>query len=246
MKALIHGIGWVASSGFGRGGDHSGFSLGHGALPRLRGRVIFAEPLKRFERLDDFSRLGFSGIALALRDAGLDQWRAKRNIGTIASTRYGCLTTDLAYFDTVIQDGGVFARPNLFAYTLSSCFLGEAAICFGLIGASFVINEYDSKRMGAIRYALDSLDWEECETIIAGFCDLPAPEQALEAEPVAPGTVFLVMGNGSDPSHPTRDIEVTMAADGAIIIGTMPVADWPELVQVYLAMRDSIISENMS
>lgn len=236
MTAQVLGIGWVTVSGPGRGKDEGDFSLSPGELPPLKRKDIFADPYNRFGRLDDFSRLGLSGVALALQDAGLDQWEEKRDIGVIASTRFGCLPTDIAYFDTVIPDDGALASPNLFAYTLSNCFLGEAAIRFGLTGTGFVINEDDPNRMGGLRMALDSLECGECKTIVAGFCDLPAPAELRINEAAPPGAVFLVLEKVSKVPSAGRRVDLTSAASGSITLGGVPVSGWPGLVQSYLKM----------
>jgi len=245
VKATILGAGWVTTSGWGRGSDTTAFSLVDGELPRLRRSDIFAEPLNRFGRLDDFSRLGLTGIALALQDAGLDQWQEKRPIGVMASTRYGCLATDLAYFETVIPDGGALASPHLFAYTLASSFIGEAAICLGLTGPGFVVNDDVTGRMGGLRCALESLAWEECQIVVAGFCDLSAPlslnEQGAQIAP--PGAVFLVLENVSK-SAPGRGVKMVVTRDGTISLGDVSTTDWATLVQAYLTLRSPLIVEN--
>ena len=141
MKTEIAGIGWVNTTGAGYG-RQTVFSAGYGeGLPKLSGKDVFHKQLPRYGRMDRYSRLGITAIALALKDAGLDEWVEKREIGIIASTVHGCLNADGDYFDTVIPEGGRLASPNLFAYTLPNTFLGEAAIHFGLTGASFIINE---------------------------------------------------------------------------------------------------------
>jgi len=239
MKALVRGIGWVTAAGLGRGRDGCAFSMPAGELPHLKRRDVFAEPYNRFGRLDDFSRLGLSGIALALQDAGLDQWGEKRDIGVIASTRFGCLPTDLAYFDTVIPDEGALASPNLFAYTLSNTFLGEAAIRFGLTGTGFVLNEDDSQRLGALRMALESLAWEECATVVAGCCDLPAPEELRLGKPAPAGAVFLVLEKGTIPPTPGRRIELAMARDGSMAVDGTAATGWAEMVQACLGTMNT-------
>ena len=115
MKALITGIGWVNSTGMGCGREHRRFEMTAGRLPGITRPAIFEKPCQRFGRMDRFSRLGLAAIAFALKDAGLEKWTRKRDIGIIASTVYGCLATDVDYFDTVIPQEGRLARPNLLA-----------------------------------------------------------------------------------------------------------------------------------
>lgn len=213
--------------GLGRGRQKGDFTLTTGVLPPVTRKDIFPEPYNRFGRLDEFSRLGLAGIALALQDAGHDQWSEKRNIGMVASSCFGCLKTDLAYYDTVIPDGGALASPNLFAYTLSNCFLGEASIRFGLTGTSFVINEEDPQRLGGLHMALDSLTWGEADLMLAGFCDLEPPPELLLGGLVPPGAVFLLLG-GQDEAVPGAELAWNEA--GGLSVAGHPVVSWTELV----------------
>ena len=141
MKAFITGIGWVTATDMGCGRDHNRFEFKAGKLPDITRKNVFDAPYPHFGRLDRYSRLGLSAIAFALKDAILDRWTHPRPIGIIASTVHGCLDTDLDYYDTVIPEDGRLASPNLFAYTLPNSYLGEAAIRFGLTGASYVISD---------------------------------------------------------------------------------------------------------
>lgn len=213
--------------GPGRGRQEGSFSLSSGILPPVARRDVFPEPYNRFGRLDEFSRLGLAGIALALQDAGLDQWTEKRNIGMVASTCFGCLRTDLAYYDTVIPDSGALASPNLFAYTLSNCFLGEAAIRFGLTGTGFVINEEDPRRLGGLSMALESLRWGEADLMLAGFCDLEPPAELPSDCSAPPGVVFLVLG-ASSQTETGADLE--MNGGGILNVAGHRVVNWAELV----------------
>jgi 3-oxoacyl-[acyl-carrier-protein] synthase II len=115
MIAALTGIGWVASTNMGSGRDYRTLTTQDGKLPKLTSRMIFGKSSMHFGRLDDYSKLGFAAVTFALKDARLDQWSKKRPIGIIASTTYGCLATDIDYYETVVPEGGAFASPNLFA-----------------------------------------------------------------------------------------------------------------------------------
>ncbi|BCR03193.1 hypothetical protein DESUT3_02620 [Desulfuromonas versatilis] len=239
MKAWVLGIGWVSAAGIGRGRRGDRFAMAAGELPELSRRDIFTEPYPRFGRLDDFSRLGLAGIALALNDAGLDRWEQKRNIGIFAGTTRGCLETDRAYYDTVIPDGGALASPNLFAYTLSNTFLGEAAIRFGLAGSNLVLNDSDPAAFSALRLALESLAWGEAPLMLAGICDLPPAAGAAGASGRPPGAVFLVLSRERSASVPPL-AEIALDAAGAVSVDAAGVADWPGLVQACLQPEEEI------
>lgn len=230
MKATILGLGWVTAGGWGFAGAAAGFALAHGELPELARREVFADPFQRYGRLDRFSRLGLAAIAFALRDAGLEAWQQKRPVGVIAATRYGCLATDTDYFDTVLPAGGSMASPNLFAYTLPNCFLGEAAIRFGLTGTSFIVSGDAPGRLGALRLALESLAWGDEATVLAGCCDLGRPPSFAAAADVPPGAVFAVLSLAAGSGYG----EVALAGDGVFRLNGETICDWSDLVRAAL------------
>ena len=165
---------------------------GEGRL-KFSSKDVFLKPVPRYGRMDEYSRLGFTAIALALKDAGLDRWTEMRDIAVIASTVYGCLQTDVEYFDTVRSEGGRLASPNLFAYTLPNAFVGEAAIQFGLTGAAFILNESSLSGLPGLRLAMDSVERKECETVITGICDAGPPLALGLAGRAVPGALFFVL-----------------------------------------------------
>ncbi len=200
-KCVISGCGWV-SVGCGGNGMGMGFGSGFGKftageLAPVQRKEVFAKADRSFGRMDQFSRLGLAAITLALRDAGLEQWQEKRPIGVLAETASGCLYTDGDYFATVIPEQGTFASPQLFAYTLSNTFLGEAALRFGLTGNCQVINSGGDggadNNLTVIQTAIESIIWGEDEKMVAGYCDLTTVG-ALGA----PGAFFLVLENADD------------------------------------------------
>ncbi len=192
MRFNVLGIGWVTAANCGRGADALEFAFAGGPLPKLDHHALFGTAFPRFGRLDAYTRLGLAGIALALRDAGLDSWTEKRPLGLVASTESGCLETDLQYFQSVLPDNGRFASPNLFAYTLPSCMLGEASIHFGLTGPAFVVQEGGGDVLAGLKTALGMLSSGLCSTVVAGVCNAPAPPVAL-AFTSPPGAVFFVI-----------------------------------------------------
>ncbi len=191
MRLEIMGAGWITSMGLGPGGNGDSLVLGPGALPPLKSRALLGEVHKRFGRFDAYTKAGFAAIALALRDAGLDTWQAKRPIGLVVSTQRGCLAMDDAYFATAAVEGGALASPNLFAYTLPTCMLGEAAIQFGLTGPSFVVDDALPGHLGGVHAALELLQWNLCETVVAGWCDVPSEVVDSQADDCGAALVVL-------------------------------------------------------
>ncbi len=196
MRAWINGVGWMTPAGCGMGRAGSEQPLCAGQLDIPTRAQVFEEPDKRFGRLDPFSRVGLAAVAFCLRDAGEEHWTEKRPIGIVASSRYGCLGTDVAYLETMLPDGGKLASPNLFAYTLPNCFLGEAALRFGLTGNSLLLNQKDDNGLCAVRFAMEELSWSGQQGVLAGFCDLPFSEMGLEVD--FPGSLFFLLGREPD------------------------------------------------
>ncbi|WP_224984077.1 beta-ketoacyl synthase N-terminal-like domain-containing protein [Geomonas agri] len=238
MKAYLNGIGWVTGTGCGMGSQRSDQVFVDLPLPALVRRDVFAEPNQRFGRMSDYAKLGLSALAFALRDAGLETWSEKRPFGVVAGTRLGCLATDLDYQRTVLLEGGGLASPNLFAYTLANCFLGDAAILFGLTGSLLAVNETESTGLGALAMALDQLALKEEPVVLAGVCDLAPPEPLAVVAPFLPGAAVLVLAETPGPRCYGC---VTVAANGGIACNGTPVDSIAQLIDA--ALKQNGISQ---
>jgi len=173
--------------------DHHDFVMTDGQLPHVTPGSAFDKPYPPFRRMDEYSRLGLTAIAYALKDAGLNEWAEKRNIGIIASTVYGCLNTDIEYFRTVMPLSGMHASPALFSYTLPNTFLGEAAIRFGLTGTSFIINERAPLGPACLQMALECITGGEADKLLCGLCNSPYPSPFKAISKVPPGALFFMI-----------------------------------------------------
>ncbi|NLC71438.1 MAG: hypothetical protein GX751_08790 [Desulfuromonadaceae bacterium] len=230
MKAFVTGLGWVTSAGMGRGRSGDRFAFGKGELPILSRQRIFADPYPRFGRLDDFSRLGLAGIALALADGGFDHCHDKRNIGLFAATILGSMATDITYFDSLLPERGGLASPNLFAYTLSSTFLGEAAIRFGLSGPGFVANLTGKGELDPFVLGLEGIAFNDCESAVCGFCNTSVPSvDPSNGQPE--GALFLVLERSGLAGGHSYGI-LCRQPDGQIFVDDVPVPDCQKMVEV--------------
>jgi 3-oxoacyl-[acyl-carrier-protein] synthase II len=192
MKAWINGIGWVTPAGYGQGRQVQSQPLVPGELKIPTRKDVFTKIDRRFGRLDDFSRIGLAAVTFCLRDGSAEEWQEKRPLGIVAASRYGCLQTDMDYLQTMIPQHGLLASPNLFAYTLPNCFLGEAALRFGLTGNSMIINRHEPGYLASLKFGLEELAWSEQRGVLAGIVDLsPAPTHAASDD--LPGSLFLLL-----------------------------------------------------
>jgi len=209
-----------------------------GPIPPVTREDVFPEPNLRFGRLPQYSRLGLAAVAFALRDAGMEDWETKRAAGIVASTRAGCLATDIEYYNTVLPEGGGLPSPNLFSSTLPTCFLGEAAIQFGLTGPTLIVNDPAEDALSGVRMALESLSWGECGTMLAGHIDLPAEPAFPGIRPSYAGGLFMVLMNAGDSAasgYGTLDL----SEGGALRHERVEIADLNELVRACLAFPRS-------
>ncbi len=237
--ADITGIGWIASTGLWRGKDIKTPAIlntlseimNNGQLPE----IPFDKSYPSSRRMDKYSRLGMTAIALALEDAGLDAWTDKRNIGIITSTEYGCLNTDFDYFDTVLQDDGIGASPGLFSYTLPSSFMGDAAIQFGLTGSSFVVHETPALAMTCLKLALNAIACGDTDKMVFGVCN-PEPSPVLKKiSRIAAGALFAAIEK--TPTNGFSYGKVHLHKTGCITLNGDKINDLQELVRRCLTDR---------
>ncbi len=241
MTAVITGIGWVSSTSMGCGTDHDHVSMKKGPLPDIKRKMVLAKPAKAFGRMDRFSKTGLAAISFALKDACLETWDKKRDIGIIASTTYGCLDTDIRYFDTVIPEQGLLASPGLFAYTLSNCFLGEAAIYFGLTGAGYIINEMLPGGMYSLQTALRILVSGENDIMVCGFCDLGNPiplDNETGTDDTVSGALFFVIEKIPGKSCKTYGT-LRMEENSRIFLNETAIDNWCMLADTCFKKNDA-------
>src|SRR5512140_733962 len=233
---VVTGIGWITSRGPGRGREAREFSMTSGPIPPVAREDVFPEPNLRFGRLPHYSRVGLAAVAFALRDAGMERWTTKRFAGLVASTKAGCLATDIEYYNTVLPGGDGLPSPNLFSSTLPTCFLGEAAIQFGLTGPTLIVSDPSEDALSGVRMALECLSLGECGTMLAGHIDLP-PGPAIPGIrlPYA-GGLFMVLTNALD-SAASGYGALDLSDGGAVRHEGIEIAGLNELVRACLAFR---------
>jgi 3-oxoacyl-(acyl-carrier-protein) synthase len=174
MELTILGGGWVTAAGYGLLSEvkEDIFTQGEPIIPPAK--AIFSQPLVRYGRFDEYTKLGCAAIALALKDAHLHEATEKRPLGVVVSTIYECFESDIAYHQTTIEEDGLYASPNLFSYTLPGIVIGEAAIYFKLTGPTFTVGDmFSGKGYNALLSAADLIRSGSCHTVIAGWLDSP-------------------------------------------------------------------------
>lgn len=193
MKAWITGGGYVTAAGFGTLSDKTQPQIVPGEPKIPKGKEVFKSPLLRYGRFDRYTKLGCAGIALTVRDAGLDEAQEKRPIGIVLSTEYESYASDIEYYQTTLEENGAYTSPNLFSYTLPGIVLGEMAIHFKMTGPTFITGESGSGARGnnALDAALDILRAGLCNTIIVGWLD--SPPQAIAQTDTVHGSVFVAL-----------------------------------------------------
>lgn len=193
LEVWLTGGAWITAAGHGR--------LSHGRpVPLAPGRVslpphqeIFDRRLPRYGRYDDYTKLGCSCVALALKDAGLAGAGERRPIGIVSSSAFECLETDAAYYRTAVEEGGTLASPNVFSYTVPGVVLGECAVIFGLTGPTLCVGEQGGRGQAALLTALRLVAGGMADKMLAGWIDSAPPEATSAPEPVFSGAVFVLL-----------------------------------------------------
>lgn len=230
MKAYITGIGWLTATGLGRGDDP--FTAPYLEVPVPSGSELFQSPDSRFGRMDRFSKTGVGAIAMALRDAGIAGNSKVLEAGLTASTRFGCIETDMEFFKTVLSEEGNWPSPHLFAYTLPSCFLGEAALRFGLTGPSYIVHSNNSFSLAGVEAAFREMEDSGIQLMVAGACDpaLP-PELEHQFEDYCrcfAGVAFVVLNSAPGPG--TKRYAVIEEKSGEILVNNERVESLEKLI----------------
>jgi 3-oxoacyl-[acyl-carrier-protein] synthase II len=192
LNITVVGGAWITASGIGcmNGGDD--FSMPEDVLPELRRELLSSKPEERWGRLDYYSKAGLVAASLALKDTGLDPQEIPTSTAVIASTVSGSIVVDHEYFRTVVSQNGLLASPNLFAYTLPNCMLGEISIRYGLTGPTMVISQTTPDMINGIVGGAKLISYGLCERVIAGYCDIEAGIHYIDTL-CKPGVVFLML-----------------------------------------------------
>ncbi len=223
---FVVGIGWVTAAGFGQGRRGDRFLWGAGRLPTITRKHVFTDPRPHFGRMDGYSKLGVAGVAMALYDAGISRFEATEGAALVVSTVYGCLATDMNFLQT--SQAAPPGSPHLFAYTLPSTFLGEAAMEFGFTGPTFLLHERGPAGHAALQTACSMIAGGETMDVVAGVCDV-----ALPAVPACdtshPGALFFVLGTEPRNGKPYGVLE---SRGTHLFFEQRPVADVAELAGI--------------
>ncbi len=237
MKLFVTGVGWSTAAGTGHGRQSRRFSMPKGPLPAIKRKAVFDTPYPHFGRLDQFTKLGLVSIAMALRDGMQESRPALRDMAVIVSTTYGCVQTDMDYWDTVLTDGGKSASPALFAYTLPNAFLGEASCRFGLTGASFVVNESPSTGLSGLKIALDGIAFSEFENALVGFCDADCPPGLENSSEPAPGALFFLIDGMENSNHSSYGA-IEWNSENNLLFREKPIRDLVHLARECIMAKD--------
>jgi len=202
MEFYISGASWINGEGY---GTLSGLSKDEDVkltttTPVIPGaKELFDEPLQRYGRFDTFTKLGCAGTALALADAGRGKMEEGETTGMVISSDYEVLSTDLEYYETTLDEGGILSSPNLFSYTLPVITLGECAVYYKLTGPTFCVGDNHLKGINALKSAAAMLMAKKANSMIAGWLDAPPPNNNIEnGKRGHSGALFIVLDLSCD------------------------------------------------
>ena len=193
MDIWITGGAWITPHGYGIMGDGKRPVLGTGSPVLPPDRELFPRPHPRFGRFDMYTRLGCSAVALTLKDAGVKDGEVCEPIGMVVSSLYEVMETDIAYYQTTLEQGGVLSSPNLFSYTLPVIVLGECAVLFNLTGPTFCVGENSRLGISALQNAASVIASGKTSRMLAGWIDSPPVNMAVTEARLFTGAVFVIL-----------------------------------------------------
>jgi len=210
MQICITGGAWIIGSAYS--------TLHSGALQKLPEiDTLFPHLPARFGRFDDFTKLGFAAIGLALNESGWANLTQPEDTGLIISTQYGVMQTDFSYYATTIEQDALLSSPNLFSYTLPVTVIGECASFFHLTGPTFCIGDDGRSGMQALEIALLLLQQRQTQRMIAAWIE--APPELGNSEPKRAGAAAVVLEQKAhDTACGKRTIQ-GIAKDGIVSNG---------------------------
>ena len=132
-----------------------------------------------------------------------------------------------------MTDHGAGASPAIFSYTLSSIFLGEAAIRFGLTGTTFIINEERPLGLRCLELALASISRREADKMLCGVCNHHCPKGFEKICKVPAGALFFVLE--ATPAKGRSYGRVELNERGSVELNKEAVNDFSELARQCLA-----------
>jgi 3-oxoacyl-(acyl-carrier-protein) synthase len=159
----------------------------------------------RFGRLDPVCQLGMTAVeALGIK------FGSRAAIGVLAATNAGSLATDVQYWRTRNEPGGV--SPSLFVYTLPSSLIGEIAIRHGLTGPNLCLIG------GSADLLAEAVDWlrhGEATACLCIDCDVvTAVAGAVAGVPVEARACAAFLqrgGSGAALTENDRDLKMLCA-----------------------------------
>lgn len=202
MEFNIRGGSWINGEGFGTLSEAMGMErvkLTH-SDPVIPGeKALFDEPLQRYGRFDTFTKLGCAAAALALRDAGRGKAEDGETWGMVISSGQDVMATDLDYYETTLEEEGIFSSPNLFSYTLPVITLGECAVYYKLTGPTFCVGDGSLKGLNALKCAATMMAAGKATSMLAGWLDAPSPFAKADRSQKSPsGALFIVLDLADD------------------------------------------------
>lgn len=169
MNTNVLGTGWMTKESY--GSDRLGVDVEYASRATLRGLGkedgLFAYPVKNFGRFPATAQRVCYVTVLALRDAGLDYSKEKKQeVGLLGMDEYGCEKANFNFFQDYIDGGRSMARANLFIYTLPSSPLAEAAVHFGLQGPLYYYRRQNSNVEELMTIARRMIAEEQAEYVM--------------------------------------------------------------------------------
>lgn len=166
MTVNIIGIGCVSALGNSAEEVWNNLQENHDELIKFNCPYEFESPLKGAikRRASRHANISVSAMVSAIRDADFEGKTESSRIGTIYSTDYGSLDTNLKFAEQVLNGDPDMCSPSLFSNTVANSSLGTLCILGGYKGVSTMLIESNN-----IGYSKNLIDEGRADYIFSGF-----------------------------------------------------------------------------
>lgn len=129
------------------------------------GKLDFAMsvPASKVRRCSRYMKMAVNTAELAVVDAGLTEKEDRLQIGTIISTGYGDVESNIVFSDSVVKGNPSLCSPGVFSATVPNSCVGQICIVNGFQGASTILTGGDP-----LEYSAVLLNTGKAEQILCG------------------------------------------------------------------------------
>jgi 3-oxoacyl-(acyl-carrier-protein) synthase len=128
-------------------------------------------------QVDRLGRLTMEAVVLALDDAELDLSEMDpEQVGIAFGTGYGCLASNVAYLEGIIDHGSRFGNPVVFQNTVPNAAAGHTSVAQGIRGPSATFSSGATAGLEALDFAFQQIAEDRVQAMLVASADCLCPQ----------------------------------------------------------------------